>query len=56
MVLKAVRRDDPKGKQYAVKQTRHGFNFMVVEEIEIMKLLDHPRIPKLVVAYPGSWF
>jgi len=49
-----VRKDDPKGKQYAAKLTRHGKNKLFDIEIDILRRLNHPRIANLVDSYKGG--
>ena len=49
-----MRKDDPKGKQYAAKMTRHGMNKLFDNEIDILRRLNHPRIANLVDSYIGG--
>lgn len=52
--MKCVRRDDPKGEEFAAKQFRRGFDDASFAEIESTKNLDHPRVTKVVEVFKGD--
>jgi hypothetical protein len=53
-VVKCVKRDDPKGEQFAAKLIKHGANDSAIPELECGKLLDHPNITKVLESFIGS--
>ena len=54
VVVKCVRRDDPKAEHFAAKMTRRGFNDSILPELEVGKYLNHPKITKVVESFSGS--
>ena len=58
MTVLVVRRDDTSDNptKYAAKLFRHGFHEGGAHEADIMRRIDHPRMPSLVETFEGGWF